>query len=929
MTADKQAAKPAYQLDGSEVLAQQGSRQEGLSDQEAAERLVKYGRNELERVNRESGLLRFLRQFKDLMIVLLIASAGIALYLEDYRTSSILLIIVLINAGIGFWQEHKAENIMASLEKLVVASAKVRRGGQLVEISTAELVPGDVLYIAEGDSVPADARILHENELSTNDFAMTGESNPSRKFTHAIQGETELGRRHNLVFMGTTVATGDGFCVVIDTAMRTELGRIANLSQTTKSDLSPLQKEMNHLAKRITQGTLILASLLTAISLSTHASIHDAFIFAIAIASAMIPQGLPAEVNTALTSAANRLAKAKALVKKLSAVETLGSTNIIATDKTGTLTKNEMTVEQLYIGNTSYLVSGAGYENNGQILDHNQKPLSKGHIQDEELFFVACIFASNASIGKPDSQHGDWYVLGDPTEGALITMARKAGFDDIELNKQNPEIYEHTFDSVRKRMSSQRNYNGPKIFCKGAPESVLEVCSHILVNGHIRKLTAKDRQLILARNELLAGSALRNLAIAYKELPAKFTKAQTTMTEAESDLVFLGMASMIDPPREEVPEAMRAAARAHIPVSIITGDNSLTATAIAIKAGLASHAKELTIVLGEELRTMDDSQVARLLVAGKVIFSRVAPEDKLRIVDLGKSIKKVVAVTGDGINDAPALKRADIGVAMGVTGTDVAKQSADIVLLDDSFKTLVGAIQEGRIIFQNIKKATLSCLTSNTGELFTVLISLLAVSIWHIPIAISAILILSIDLMAELFPIAALGWDRADGELMDDPPRDPRQHILNPRNIADLAVSGLLIGSLAYANYLFFIHRHDVEAVDFNTKQAALYASAITLTYVTICFCQFANILARRTRTYRQSFFSSYLWSNRQLLIAFGMSMIGILAIVYVPVVNRYAGSGRLELEDWALALTAALLYLILRWLTAHRFHKPTLAKSS
>lgn len=906
---------PAYRLSGDDVLKQFGSGPDGLTQAEAEARLGQYGPNELEAADKELVIIKFLRQFKDLMIVLLLVSTLIAIYLNDLRTASILAAIVLINAGIGFWQEHKAENIMASLERLVVATAKVKRDGQLSEVATSRLVPGDVFYITEGDSVPADARILHENELSTNDFALTGESNPSRKFTHAIEGDIDLPSRHNLVFMGTTVATGDGYCLVIGTGMHTELGRIAHLSQTTHRDLSPLQKEMNNVAATITKGTVLLGAILILISLQQDIRLKEAFIFAISIAVAMIPQGLPAEVSTALSSAAGRLARAKALVKKLSAVETLGSTSIICTDKTGTLTKNEMTVEQLYIGQQACWVTGSGYQTSGILVDKNQYLLGPKFTQKYKLFFLSSVFASNATVHQPDDTHGDWYVLGDPTEGALITMAAKAGFNDQQLNKTYPEIYEYTFDSVRKRMSSLRDYDGLKVFCKGAPESVMEVCTHILVGDKRRKITAADREHFLTRGDMLANAAMRNLAMAYKELPALDKHKKLTINESESGLTLLGMASMIDPPREEIPEAMAAARRAKIPISIITGDNALTAVAIAIKVGLANSADELRVITGEKVRQMDDSQIIHLIERGQVIFSRVAPEDKLRIVELGKSARRVVAVTGDGINDAPALKRADIGVAMGVTGTDVAKQSADIVLLDDSFHTLVGAIQEGRIIFQNIKKATLNCLTGNFGELSTVLISLAAFSIFGVPIAITAVLILGIDLMAELFPIAALGWDRADSELMDDPPRNPDDHILNRRSVVSLAFSGLLIGILAYGNFLLFISRHGGHPASFNKSQATLYASAITLTYVTICFCQFANILATRTRTYRQSFFSSYLWSNKKLLSAFGLSIAGMLCIAYLPPVSRYLGSGPLKATDWLSAIAAALLYLGLRWI--------------
>lgn len=904
-----------YRLDADAVMSTLKTNKTGLTTAEANTRFTQDGGNVLVRINKTPAWVKFFAQFKDLMIMLLLISAAISLYLKDSRTAVILFVIVMLNAGIGFYQEHKAENIMASLEKLVVPHAKVYRDGKLNEIDSANIVVGDILYIQEGDSIPADGRILQETELSTNDFALTGESNPSRKFVHSIKESVELPVRHNLVFMGTTVATGDALIIVTGTGMRTELGRIANLSQDTKQDLSPLQKEMNHLARTITYGTVILGSLLAFISLKTGQNLHETFVFAIGIASAMIPQGLPAEVNTALAGAAAKLAKERALVKKLSAVETLGATSIICTDKTGTLTKNEMTVEQLYVGGKSYWVSGTGYEANGVILNSKKQKITEAEAKDLSIFFACGLFASNASINPPDNDHVDWFCLGDPTEGALITLVRKSGVDDHALNIECPELREFPFDSGRKRMSSIRKYNGKLIiFVKGAPENVLEKCTNIWADGKSKKLSLHDHESFTARNEMLASGAMRNLAFAYKELPASTDISKLTMEDCESGLALIGMASMIDPPRDEIPEAMMAARRANIPVSIITGDNALTAKAIALKAHLAEDASELKIVLGEELRNMSDNDVLKLITRGQVIFSRVAPEDKLRIVELGKSAGKIVAVTGDGINDAPALKRADIGVAMGRTGTDVAKQSAEIILLDDSFHTLVGAIQQGRIIFQNIKKATLACLTSNTGELFTVLISLIGQSIFGIPIAISAVLILGVDLMAELFPISALAWDPAEEEVMTAMPRDPKHHILSRSNIIDLMWSGLLIGVLTYSNFLFyFVRNHqDLRHINMTSNH---YLTAITLSYVTICLCQFFNILLRRIG-HGKWVFTPYLWANKKLLVAFGISMSGILIIAYVPVVQRYMGTAGLGIIDWLWALVAASIYLAIRQFT-------------
>ena len=902
----------SYRLSTADSLVQYQSKIDGLTDSEVQLRQEKFGANKLYSSKSDNLAIRFIRQFKDLMLLLLLLSAAFSFAINDKRTCIILLAIVFINALIGFSQEYKAEKVMESLEKLIVPLAKVKRGGKLGELPSEMLIPGDIIYIEEGDSVPADARVIEENELSTNDFALTGESNPSRKFQHAIEAPVPLSDRHNLVYMGTTVATGDATCLVIATGANTELGRIASLSSGTKSDPSPLQKEMTILATTITKYTLGLSAILAAIAWQADFGLRDSFIFAIGISSAMIPQGLPAEVNTALASAAGRLAKDRALVKKLSAVETLGATSVILTDKTGTLTKNEMTVQQLIIGKTVYNVSGIGYENNGKINSDKNIALNNTELQNLKDFFVTGAFASNAKIHEPDDTHDTWYCLGDPTEGALITLAKKSGIIIEQIEKSHKELREHPFDSARKRMSSIRFYDGNlTAFMKGAPEQILKVCTHYWDGKSVRKLTVHDIQDITARNDLWASAAMRNLAFAKRIFPEDTKLENLDLETTEKNMIFMGLVSMIDPPREEVPEAMKAARAANIPVSIITGDNALTARAIAVRAGLAANPSELKLIEGDNLPNMSDQSVLALIANGQAIFSRVAPEDKLRIVEIAKKAGLIVAVTGDGINDAPALKRADIGVAMGKTGTDVAKQSADIILLDDSFNTLVNAVQTGRVIFQNIRKAALSAITSNGGELFVVLISLIAKTKFGIPIAIGAVQILAIDLIAELFPIAALGWDPAEGDLMHENPRNLNDHILNKSNLWDLAWSGALMGSFGYLNYILYFVRNDLSPAHFS-KATVAYATATTLTYTTICLCQFGSIFIRRIKP-GHKLLTSYLWSNKKLFIAFGISIALMLSLIYLPFIQPYFGTYNLALGDWFYAILAAVLFVTIR----------------
>lgn len=903
--------KPFYQMDSPAIFSQLNSSIDGLTNQKANKLLYDHGANKLAEVHRVPLLARYLRQFKDLLVILLISSAVIAAFLGDSRATIVLIGLVFFNTFIGFLQEFKAEKVMDSLEKLIISGAKVFRDTQLQMIDATELVVGDIVQIEAGDSVPADLRLLHESELQTNDFALTGESNPSRKFTHAIKEEVPLGDRHNLVFMGTTVATGEAKGIVIATGMDTELGRIANLSASAKTDLSPLQREMGNVAKRVTQGTIILCSILVVIALQADLGVKTAFLFAIGIASSLIPQGLAAEINTSLAQAAGRLAKARALVKKLSAVETLGATNVILTDKTGTLTKNAMTVEELMIGKDIYQISGSGYEANGDVLQHGKKvPQSRLNIMD--MFFISGLFASNARISPPDDEHAAWYCVGDPTEGALITLGTKAGFNLEILEAESPELKEFAFDSSRKRMSSVRNF-GPHqnlfVFVKGAPESVLAVCDDIWDHGHSRKLTNKDTENIRTQHETWANLARRNLAMAFAPLPKNTDLSNLKMEDVEQKLTFLGLVSMIDPLRDDVPQAMNAAHAAHIKVSIITGDFAPTAKAIAMKAHLATTHQDLVVVAGDELRQLDDARVRQLVLDGGVIFSRVSPEDKLRIVELAKQHGNVVAVTGDGINDAPALKRADIGVAMGRTGTDVAKQSAEIVLLDDSFNTLVSAVQQGRTIFQNIKKGTLSCFTSNSAELVVNLVSLAATTLFGLPLALTVMQILAVDLIAELFPIAALGWDKSENEIMKQPPRRISDHILNPKSIVDLLWCGLLIGGFAFINYLLFYWRNGVAGANVDTG-SLMHMKATAMTYLTIVLCQLFNILQRRSS---RGLFARYQLHNKQLWLALAFSLFCVANIIYNPVIAPYFGAGPLTIIDWLFAIGAAGLFVLIR----------------
>ena len=905
VSADSSASqqKSWHSLDYQACLNQLSSDKNGLSSAEAKSRLKKNGYNKVKKAHHFETLKILARQFQDLLVVLLIFTTGISWYLKDTRTTTVLIIIIVINIIIGFFEEYRADKVMKSLQSLLKPTAKALRDGVPIEVDAQQLVVGDIVMVEAGDSVPADLRLLQVDGLLTNDYALTGESTPTSCITAVVRSSAPVAERDNMIYMGTTVAAGVGRGVVVSTGMQTELGTIARLSEEAKPDRSPLQKEISHLALRITQGTIVLITILVPISLGASFGLREAFLFAIGIAAAMIPQGLPAEVNVALAQAAGKLAKSRVLVKRLTAVETLGATQIICTDKTGTLTKNEMTVTSIFSLDGTYKVEGTGFIPKGRIIDSSDHPLSQSELLKLKPLIVCGFMASNASIHEPDTNHPNWYSIGDPTEAALVSLAQKTNFSKAgaiaNIIKQFP------FDSDRKRMSVVANEAGQKyVFAKGSPESILGRSTHILHNGKIISITRAHRNKIEAYIAEMSSQAMRNIAQAYRPIKSELPKSSD---EAEQGLVFLGITAMIDPPREEVLEAMLAAYQANMLVTIITGDEARTASAIAQQIGFAQSKKPI-LVNHNALVKMADSKVSKLVMTGRAIFARASPSDKLRIVNILKKSGYILAVTGDGINDAPALKRADIGVAMGKIGSDVAKDSSEIILLDDSFHTLVGAIEQGRVIFQNIKKTVLSCITSNFAELTIVLLSLGLGAVLAFPFAISVTQILAIDLMAELFPLAALGWDPPTSNIMNDKPRNIKNHIMSNRAILDVVSSGFIIGSLAYLGFLVTFMLAGSEVV----KNSPVYLQATTVTYTTIVLCQFVNILARRTAP-NKSIFSRYLFTNWHLWAAFGVSMTGVFMIIYVPILARFIGNSPISLSQWGISLTAAAIYLLIR----------------
>ncbi len=900
-----------YKLDCEKILEILKSNKNWLKTEEIKIRLDTYWKNILKVKAKTAEWLKFLQQFKDALIILLIISAWICVYLQDYRWATILSIIVVLNAIIWYVQEAKAEKIMQSLKKMLYPTAKVKRDWILIEIKSEDLVPWDIIYMQEWDSVPADLRIFEENELLGNDFSLTGESNPINKFTHAIPGDVPLGERNNCLWMWTTVAVGSAWWIVIATWMDTELGKIANMSQEVQLEATPLQKEMTNIAQKLSIWTIILSVILVIVALLAHFTITEAFIFAVGIAASMVPQWLPAQVNIALSLAAWRLAKNKALVKQLSSVETLWCVNVICTDKTWTLTKNEMTVRNIFLGNKLYEISGVGYETVGELYDDNKNLVNKSELVNKRKHFFNTLFMdSNAKVNPPDNEHPLWHAIWDPTEAALVSLAEKVGLNTDKLDSDNKELHQYWFDSVRKMMSSIRAIDGEiMVYLKWSPKSVLEKCNEIFDGKEIRKIEEKDKEDIMNKVDELASQARRNLAIAYRKLD-KYDRNEIKMEEVESNLIFLGFVSIIDPPREEVYGAIKTAYESKIKVIMITWDYWLTAEAIARDIGFGKD-EEIRTINWDELKNLSDIDLAKHLVNDRyIIFSRTAPEDKMRIVNLLKKNQNIVAVTGDGINDAPALKNANIWVAMGKIWSDVAKEASEIVLMDDSFNTLVYAIKEWRIIYQNLRKTILACITSNGWELFAILASLVAKSIWKIPLAINPLQILAIDLVWEMWPLMALTWDPADKDILTNWPRNVSKHVIDKAAIIDLIWSGFMMWILAFINYILYFVINDVSPM-WVWASTWIYLTATSITYTSIVLAQYMNILSRRAGN--KSVFSSYLRSNKKLLWSFVLSIWMILTLVYVPAVSNYFGFGRMNLVDRAYPIVAWIVFLVIR----------------
>ena len=891
----------------------------GLSEQEAQARLQQYGRNELVADKTIPAWRRFIAQFQDVLVVLLIIAAGVSAGLWALERdgglpyeSLAILAVVLLNATMSYLQESRAEAAVAALRAMSAAHATVIRGGERRQIPASDVVPGDIILIEEGDTIPADARLVESTALQTAEAALTGESLPVAKETGPIAGEAALGDQHNMVFSGTVATYGRGKAIVTTTGMRSEMGRVAGLLKETRKEVTPLQRELDSTGKLLGVIVVVIAVVMIGTILLVEdvrglSAIVEVLILGVALAVAAVPEGLPAVVTAVLSIGVQRMARRNAIVRRLAAVETLGSASVIASDKTGTLTKNEMTVRMVVTASGRVTFTGTGYSPDGACMRDDGAPV-EGPLRDElERALAVADRANNASVQQRD---GRWIVQGDPTEGALLVAARKAGLSSAELDKRLPRIAEVPFSSERKLMSTIHRDAEQRdrviVFTKGAPDVLLTRCTRELVGTEPRPLTPERRAEILRVNESLADQALRTLGVAARWLPEDAVSADQVDGRVEQDLAFAGLIGMIDPPRAEAKDAVARARSAGIRPLMITGDHPRTASVIARELGIAADCRA---VAGAELAQMDDAAL-RETVLKVSVYARVNPEHKLRIVRALHDGGAVVAMTGDGVNDAPALKSADIGVAMGITGTDVSKEAADMVLADDNFASIVAAVEEGRAIFANIRKFLRYLLSSNIGEVLTMFFGVLLAERIGLRVAgdgvvlpLLATQILWINLVTDGPPALALGVDPADEGLMTRPPRPKSERVITPRMWRGIVFVGVI---MALGTLLVL----DASLPGGFVEGSGDVRYAQSMAFTTLMLFQMFNVINARSDD--ESAFH-HLFTNRWLWAAVAGSIVLQLAAVYVPFLQQAFGTVALSAKDWLLCATVASSVLWLR----------------
>ncbi len=893
----------------------------GLSAAETQARLARFGKNRLRRQPRKPAWRRFLGQFTDVLVLLLIAAAvvSVMLWLAD-RESALpyeaitILCIVLLNAVMSYLQQARAEEALRALRRMAAPRATVIRDGARLTIESDLVVPGDVVIVEEGDTVPADARLIEAPALQVAEASLTGESTPVSKLTTPVAGPVAVGDRRNMIFSGTSVTRGRGTAVVTATGMRTEMGRIAGMLETAPDEATPLQMELDRAGRIlgmvvIAIAVTIVGAILLVSDVRDLSGLFDALIFGVALAVAAVPEGLPAVVTAVLALGVQRMARRNAIIRHLAAVETLGSADVIASDKTGTLTRNEMTVRRIVTASGSVDLGGTGYAPDGKVERHGGGPLD-GALRTEFTRTVAAADrANNAVLQERD---GRWSVQGDPTEGALIVAALKAGLEEETLDARFERVGEVPFSSERKLMSTvhadAEQQGRLRAFTKGAPDMVLSRCSHELVGGEARPLTDERRASIRSANDELAGKALRTLAIAFRSLPADAPPAGGFGDDVEHDLVFLGLIGIIDPPREEAKAAVARAKAAGIRPVMITGDHPRTAAVIAAELGIVEGGGR--VLTGAELEKMPEAELDRA-VREVSVYGRVDPHHKLRIVEAMQRNGMTVAMTGDGINDAPALKSADICVAMGITGTDVSKEAADMVLGRRQFRFVRRGVGEGRAIFSNIRNFLRYMLSSNIGEVMTMffgvllgdVIGLAAAGEGGLALPLLATQILWINLVTDGTPALALGVDPPDPGIMERPPRPPGEGVITRR----MWVGILFVGAIMAAGTLLVL---DASLPGGLIEGSGDLAYGQTMAFTTLTLFQLFNIL--NARSDRRSAFAG-LFANHWLWLAIGFSLALHVAVIYLPFLQTAFSTVPLGPGDWMICAAAASSVLWLR----------------
>ncbi|MCR1902112.1 cation-translocating P-type ATPase [Ligilactobacillus apodemi] len=864
-----------YNQTGEEVLVKLDSSLDGLDSAQIKERQAKYGPNVLESKKHTTLLQKFIAQFKDLMIIILMVAALVAMFAGEVSDALIIFLVVLLNAVFGVFQEAKAENAIDALQEMTTPYSRVRRNGTVMQVKSDEIVPGDIVLLEAGDIVPADMRILSSSSLKIEEAALTGESVPVDKDAAVITEENPpIGEQSNLCFMNTSVTYGTAEAVVFATGMQTQVGHIATMLDEVDNSVTPLQKNITHLSKVLTILILVIAVVIFVFGVATgRETVLDMLLTAISLAVAAIPEGLPAIVTITLALGTQTMAKRNALVRKLPAVETLGTTEIIASDKTGTLTQNKMTVEQLYTDH--------------QLVSAEQIKVSP------DLRLAQIMILANDSQETPEG------LVGDPTETALIQYYLDRGMDIKQVQNAYPRSNSVPFDSERKMMSAIVDHNGQAyLMTKGAVDEILQRTTRIEDNGEIRPITAADKEKILATNKDLALEALRVLGFAYKPLTTEQSQAEATSENFENDLIFVGMIGMIDPQRPEVKDAVSEAKSAGIRPLMITGDHKDTARAIAIRLGIIAEDDTAGVITGRELDEMSDEELKQN-VAKYSVYARVAPEHKVRIVKAWQSHGKIVAMTGDGVNDAPALKTADIGVGMGITGTEVSKNASDIVLADDNFATIILAVREGRKVFANIQKAIQYLLSANLGEILTLF--MMTMLNWSI---FAPVQILWINLVTDTFPAIALGVEKGEKNIMQRKPRGSKSNFLSNGVGSSIIYQGILEGLITLGVYWLAIK------FPVHTTSAQIHADALTMAYATLGVLQLFH--AFNSKSIHGSIFTKETFNNKYFNLAILVSAILLAMTIFVPAFNSTFHVTTLDLSQWGIVLGAGFLLVII-----------------